>query len=320
MIKRATAVFIVLVFIVSSFASCGGNPATVAPLSDDDFIIEGDAGSYWGSNDISKVLTNSGDYRWVFYDPNADESKDGVICTARGIHLGASVDDVIEAYGDAEIKTLAIQNDLIYQQVLLAGSEEEKNHYKENCLTSVKYHMDNGSLGIIFYFDKQEEVSTIVFGNWSDKQLNEEPSGDLCLDDFIVDGEIKNDILGNDVSEYTQSVGSFVYTYFNPELYENKEGVICTARGISLGDSIDDVKAKYGDENEKTFNPLKDTWYKKILELGDEKASIYMSENCSTYVQYFNKDENRGIIFYFDDQKNVSAIVFACWLQINLTL
>lgn len=138
----------------------------------EDFIVGGDAADYWSknvysgntvtfisTNDVTEVLAESGDFRWVFYSPGEDASEESVITTARGIHLGETKDAVFKAYGKGKEVRFNPEKDQLYNGV----SQDEQSIVKEKATKSVEYKMKDGSYSIVFYFDSDDKVSIILF-------------------------------------------------------------------------------------------------------------------------------------------------------------
>lgn len=137
----------------------------------EDFIIGGDAATYWqknlysgntvtfiNTNDATEFMEKSGDFRWVYYSPE-DASEEGVITTARGIHLGDSKDAVFKAYGKEKEIKFNPDNDQYYNQL----EEADQSIMKERAAKSVIYQMKGEPYGIVFYFDSDDKVSMIFY-------------------------------------------------------------------------------------------------------------------------------------------------------------
>ena len=143
-------------------------------LCKEDFLVGGDAATYWtkneysgnsvtfkNTNDITEMLEKSGDFRWVYYSPEEDESKEGIITTARGIHLGDSKDAVFKAYGKGKEVKFNPEKDSFYNQC----DEKEQGIMKERATKSVEYQVKDEPYRMVFYFDSDDKVSMIFYAH-----------------------------------------------------------------------------------------------------------------------------------------------------------
>ena len=141
-------------------------------LCKEDFLVGGDAATYWtkneysgnsvtfkNTNDITEMLEKSGDFRWVYYSPEEDESEEGIITTARGIHLGDSKDAVFKAYGKGKEVKFNPEKDSFYNQC----DEKEQGIMKERATKSVEYQMKDEPYRMVFYLDSDDKVSMIFY-------------------------------------------------------------------------------------------------------------------------------------------------------------
>ena len=141
-------------------------------LCKEDFIVGGDAASYWNrteskggtthiinTNDLTELIQSTKDFYYVYYTPEVDASEEGVISTARGIHLGDSKDSVFKAYGKEKVVKFNPETDPFYNEC----DPDNQNVIKEIASEYVEYHMKNEPYGIVFYFDKNDKVSLVFF-------------------------------------------------------------------------------------------------------------------------------------------------------------
>ena len=129
----------------------------VQPLQMDDFEVVSD---YSGKEDIINYF-DSHDYAWSFYyyDPKQDESKEGVIVTARDIMIGSGSEDVLEKYGKGEYREFDETSDVI----VLSGEDAAAKTVKSAKYT-LQYRMEEDrGWRIVFYFDDEDSVIGINF-------------------------------------------------------------------------------------------------------------------------------------------------------------
>ena len=98
---------------------------------------------------------------YCYYDSSNDPSKDGVIETNRGVHLGDSKDTVISKYGEANSNTFIMQSNVLYQG-LLEYSPTEAGIMRSQCSTFISYVYEKSGT-IELYFDENDQLSWIVF-------------------------------------------------------------------------------------------------------------------------------------------------------------
>lgn len=130
------------------------------PLSKSDFSIESPVGN--AEENVYDTMVEEQYYSYYcYYDSSYDPSKEGVIETNRGIHLGDSKDAVISKYGEANSNVFIKQSNALYQD-LLEYSPSEAGIMRSQCSTYLAYQYEN--LGAIeFYFDENDQLSWIVF-------------------------------------------------------------------------------------------------------------------------------------------------------------
>jgi len=143
----------------------------VEPLNEEDFLALC-ANESEEINFISK-LDEYGDGKmgaeFAWYDPNYDESKEGVIRTHRGIVLGDTKEKVIEKYGDGKNGDFDIDNDYCYEvskDVNITDSMPDTSDVSAvmsaQCVSYVRYTFKD-KYTISFYFDENDEVSWIFY-------------------------------------------------------------------------------------------------------------------------------------------------------------
>lgn len=134
----------------------------ISPLGDDDFIAEFPAENK--TTNILDELKNKygeGAFYYSFYDASFDDSKEGVIKTNRGIHIGDTKQSVIDAYGESNTNTVLINNSAVYQEIL-AYDEAIAGIMRTQCITYVSYAYGNTG-SIEFYFNENDLVSWVIF-------------------------------------------------------------------------------------------------------------------------------------------------------------
>jgi len=154
------------------FTACGANSneAAVEPLTEQDFIVTGNVAEYFENGDLIAYLDNNEKAKSVSlgYDPETDESREGIVETARGIKLGDSKESVISAYGESsDSGEFDAENDFCYEELggdvyVLEGKETPyQAQMKSESITFARYTMDKYTIS--FYFDENDEVSWIFF-------------------------------------------------------------------------------------------------------------------------------------------------------------
>ena len=90
-----------------------------------------------------------------YYQEGIDESVQGVMRTARGIHLGDSLEQVIEAYGEAELYDFKEHQD-----------DFSNLGYEFDAVTKFAcydYQGDEGKYDITFFYNGSDEVDAVVY-------------------------------------------------------------------------------------------------------------------------------------------------------------
>lgn len=123
------------------------------------------------------------------------------------------------------------------------------------------------------------------------------PTGELSADDFILTHN-------GQIYDVVAEIGSKAawYFYFDESRYSNRDQVVETARGIHIGDSVNDLFAAYGAADAYAFdadNPLYNA---------DDYRNAMLDE-CVSYVSYFYGD-TAAVFFFLDDWNCVSWIVY----------
>lgn len=130
------------------------------PLSKTDFSAEIPVGSE-KQNIYDNMIRDGYTSYYCYYDSSNDPSKDGVIETNRGVHLGDSKDTVISKYGEANSNTFIMQSNVLYQG-LLEYSPTEAGIMRSQCSTFISYVYEKSGT-IELYFDENDQLSWIVF-------------------------------------------------------------------------------------------------------------------------------------------------------------
>ena len=122
------------------------------PLNESDFILT----SYNETMDVIKYFKEDGVMdATVIYDPLIDESKEDVIITARGIHLGDTREDVEKVYGKDYVFHEGIDS-------LFSDVEESRGISFDDIVSHIHYFTDMKA-GLTFCFDDNNEVSIIMY-------------------------------------------------------------------------------------------------------------------------------------------------------------
>lgn len=114
-------------------------------------------------DELNKTYGKDGFY-YIYYDASADPSKEDVVETERGIHIGDTKSDVFDAYGNTEVKVVDIQNNAVYQTIKASYDASVAGIMRTQCISKVAYSCDDGAT-IEFYFDEYDQVSWLIFYN-----------------------------------------------------------------------------------------------------------------------------------------------------------
>ena len=137
-------------------------PANVDPVTDADFIY---SSAETTSSDMLQELRQYGMHiQGLYYDPTQDASKEGVITTARGIHIGDSKTRVITAYGQDYVAHDSITSEEFYR----IAPEGTKALLRVGAVTHIHYLTETNNC-LTFCFDENDTVSWIIFSDSSVK-------------------------------------------------------------------------------------------------------------------------------------------------------
>lgn len=131
------------------------------PIAESDFIAE--LPSEGTTEDMLGLLKRYGNGRFQFFyfDATYDESKESVIKTDRGIIIGQSKDEVIEAYGEGEEAEFNTDDNQVYAGLLMTNPQHAAV-MRTQCSTYITYTYDDIA-DIEFYFDEYDYLTWIVF-------------------------------------------------------------------------------------------------------------------------------------------------------------
>lgn len=132
----------------------------IEKISKNDFNAEIPVGSE-KQNIYDNMIKDGYTSYYCYYDSSNDPSKDGVIETNRGIHLGDSKKTVISKYGETNSNSFIMQNNVLYQD-LLEYSPAEAGIIRSQCSTFISYAYEKSG-AIEFYFDENDLLSWIVY-------------------------------------------------------------------------------------------------------------------------------------------------------------
>ena len=133
----------------------------IPPISNSDFNVAGTITAGISGNMINELDALGPEALiFVYFEPIEDASKEEVLTTARGIHIGDSKDMVLSAYGVGFEEPLDMYNDSFY----LVMDTDLQAMMRAQCASYVSYYDANG-YGIHFYFDDDDEVSWVFFSN-----------------------------------------------------------------------------------------------------------------------------------------------------------
>lgn len=143
--------------------------AEVEPLTEKDFIVKFDNESE-EIDELSLLDESEDDYSFqaCYYDPEYDESKEGVIKTHRGVVLGDSKEVVEEKYGDGTSGDFDTDNDYCYEYSKNVSFDDDSGDtdvsavMRAQCISYERYTFKD-KYTISFYFDEDNEVSWIFF-------------------------------------------------------------------------------------------------------------------------------------------------------------
>ena len=126
------------------------NTFTTGVLSADDFRLTEDGESY---NAFECV--DSGSAWYFYYDSSSGISRERVVETARGIHIGDSVSDLFSAYGNTDTYLFDDENPFY-------SADDYRSAMMDECKSYVLY-WDNDENLIAFFLDDWNCVSWIIY-------------------------------------------------------------------------------------------------------------------------------------------------------------
>ena len=131
-----------------------GEVETIKPLDESDFINKESNNPEF--IDVFEDFRNyDEEMLQLYFDPQEDESKEAVVTTARGIHIGDTREAVENAYG----KDYTFHEDL--ESCFFYGDDLD-TLLRVTALSHIHYFTDSG-YGITFCFDDHNEVTWIIF-------------------------------------------------------------------------------------------------------------------------------------------------------------
>lgn len=119
-------------------------------LTADDFLLSVSGESH---NALTELESNSGWY--FYYDASNETTREQIVETARGIHIGDSVNDLLAAYGDMELTAFTTDNPFY-------SADDYRSTMLDDCVAYVSYWYDD-SAAIYFFLDDWSCVSWIVY-------------------------------------------------------------------------------------------------------------------------------------------------------------
>lgn len=128
----------------------------IKKLSKKDFIAR-----YEGKKHDLKKEFGSGEIRFFAFDASVDDSKEGVVTTYRGLHIGDTKKDLFSKYGKTKEEQVDWENDVIYNYFLSEGMDGLANLMNMQCSSYVVYKYKTG--WIKFYLYESKKISWIVF-------------------------------------------------------------------------------------------------------------------------------------------------------------
>lgn len=129
----------------------------------------------------------------------------------------------------------------------------------------------------------------------------------LTTDDFIATGNSvpKSDIISYTASQYQND--SATYFYYDSSSDPSREGVVRTARGITLASTKNDVIKAYGNGNAVSVSsPASTKAISIVYEFDPQGVQNYM---CSC-LSYYTADGKYAIYFGFKDDGQISYILY----------
>jgi len=137
-------------------------------LDDSDFVISGDSVGETDYDLFEKEFSTGEEdlYTLFYYDAGQDQSKEGVVRTSRGITLGSAEQDVTKAYGMGSRGYFDGSSDVVCRLAQHAQDEASREQLQEHASYYLHYTVkEKDGAYIRFYFDQQNQVTAIVFGN-----------------------------------------------------------------------------------------------------------------------------------------------------------
>lgn len=134
---------------------------TPEPITESDFVVE--LPSVGTTEDMLNYIQSlgNGGFQFFYFDATYDESKESVIKTSRDVVIGQSKDEVIEAYGEGDIKKFRTDDNQLYAG-LAAMNPEHAAVMRTQCSTYITYTYSDIA-DIEFYFDEYDVLTWVVF-------------------------------------------------------------------------------------------------------------------------------------------------------------
>lgn len=139
------------------------------------------------------------------------------------------------------------------------------------------------------------------------KQKAQGVPGELTGNDFIASGNSvpKSDIISYTASQYDGDAAT--YFYYDSSSDPSREGVVRTARGITLASYKNDVIREYGSGRQIGLSSPSDTPAVSIVYSFDPNGVTNYMKSC---LAYYTADGKHAIYFGFKDDGQVSYIIY----------
>lgn len=130
----------------------------------------------------------------------------------------------------------------------------------------------------------------------------------LSDSDFLASGTsvASPDVIGAIRASY--SADAATYFYYDPAADASREGVVRTARGITLGSDREAVRAAYGSPSSSGIGS--DPAGTQILEIAYRKDPERVKAQCVSYDVYYTLSGSKALMFAYDSAGAVSYIFY----------
>ena len=255
--------------------------------------------SNWGSDIIPTVFVVDRPASWAEAEPMVDKA-------SRFINKNNSLTEVMTVFSKMEsvngtFDFINCSFDFEIADLPLAASELE---------------ITESMLGYMLAMLEEYAVEASFDGNsYSCNYIlitNQEDKNFLNDSDFMsyVDVPLKQKTEKNELEEL-KVLGdeSYIYYGFSPDGDDYKGGVVTTHRQIQIGTSYNSVVYRHGVGKEEVLDLSTDPFYNSLKTYSNEDSSLF-EQQCASLMAYNTKDGKNEMVFFFNDNKEVSWIIY----------